>query len=71
MKSTKKEKRHDVEIIPPKIKDTLNTDTVANLGTDIIETNDMGNEVHNRVDVPVELRKKNDANIFMQKLINE
>ena len=68
-----KEKRHDVPIIPPQIIDKPTTETAVNLGTgtDIIETNDMSNEVHRRVDVPVELRKKNDTNTFMQKLINE
>ena len=66
-----KEKWHDVPIIPPQIKDKPTTDTVVLLGTDIIETNDMSNEVHNRVDIPVELRKKHDANTCVQKLINE
>ena len=66
-----KEKWHDIPIIPPQIKDKPTTDTAVNLGTDIIEKNDLSNEVHNRVDVPVKLRKKNDANTFLQKLINE
>ena len=53
-----------VPIIPHRFNDKPTTDTAVNLstGTDIIETNDMSNEIHRRVDVSVELRKKNDAN---------
>ena len=54
----------------PKFK-TQNIDSVVLLGTYIKGRNDVNNEGPNKVDLEVELRKKNDANIIMEKLIKE
>lgn len=54
----------------PKFK-TQNIDTVVLLGTYIKGRNDANNKGPNKVDLEVELRKKNDAKIIMEKLIKE
>ena len=61
----------NVPIVVPNNQNQQTLESVLNLETEMMDTNDVSNELPKKVDVPVELTKKNDANTIIQKMINE